>query len=89
MYVEICTGTGETSWVPNLSVGLTEGKRGRPMTLEESDQLIVLGGREIRPQNSARPCCCLAGFGVFAYRAKMGEGADESTQPVQSTSAGR
>jgi hypothetical protein len=55
----------------------------------ESDQLIVLRGRESRPQNPAGPCCCLAGFGVFARCVETGEGADESTQPVEQTSAGR
>jgi len=89
MYVEICTGTGETSWVPLKNGRSYQSKEGGLTTHEESDQLIVLGGRESRLQNPARPCGCLAGFGVFAFRAWTGEGADENTRPVQETFAGQ
>lgn len=88
MYIEICTGTGETSWAPLKGGRRYRGKRGGLMAHEESDQFIVLGGRESRPQNSAGPCSRLAGFGVFAHRAKTGEGTDENTRPVQETFAG-
>jgi hypothetical protein len=59
------------------------------MIARESDQLIVLRGRESRPQNRAKLEYCFVWFGLRVRYASIGEGADESTQPVQSTSAGR
>ncbi len=55
----------------------------------ESDQPIVLRGRESRPQNRMKLEWSFDGFGLRVRCAMIGEGADESTQLAESTSAGR